>query len=169
MADQNARLGDAAQVELAFHIEQVVQHARRQVAHVAGPFAQILVVHARQRGGVTFGHLVKGGLGVELLLRDHADDLVHQHPVLQHEQMRFKNIALLGAHVFDDLALHLGNLLAGLDQRFFKPGDLRRDLRVGQFVLGDDVAGAVQDENFPATNAGGNGNAAKQFFSPGLR
>jgi hypothetical protein len=31
------------------------------------------------------------------------------------------------------------------------------------------VAGAMQDENFPATNAGRNGNAAKQFFSLCLR
>jgi len=31
------------------------------------------------------------------------------------------------------------------------------------------VLGAIQDKNFPATNAGGNGDAAKQFFSLGLR
>ncbi len=98
-----------------------------------------------------------------------ADDFVHQHPVFEHQQVRFKNVAFLGAHVFDDLALHFGNLLAGLDERFFKPADFRRDFLFGQFALGDDMPGAVQDKNFPATNAGGNGNAAKHFFSLGLR
>ena len=60
-----------------------------------------------------------------------------------------------------------GDLLAGLDQGFFKTANLLSDFVVGQFAPGDDVAGAMQDKNFPAANAGGNGDAAKHFFSFG--
>ena len=62
-----------------------------------------------------------------------ADDFVHEHPVFEHQQVRVENVRLLRAHVFDDLALHFGDLLAGLDERLFKAVDFRRDFRVGQF------------------------------------
>jgi hypothetical protein len=83
--------------------------------------------------------------------------------------MGIKNITFLGAHVFDELALNLGNLLAGLDERLFEPADFRRYFPVDHLPLDDDMLGAVKDKNLPTTNAGGNGNAAKQFFSLGLR
>ncbi len=59
---------------------------------------------------------MEGGLGVDLLLPDHADDFVHEHLVFEHQQVRVKNVAFLRAHVLDDAALHIGDLLARLDK-----------------------------------------------------
>ena len=53
-------------------------------------------------------------------LFNQTDGFAHQGKVLEHQQMRFKNIRFLRAQIFDDLALHLQNLLAGLDERLFK-------------------------------------------------
>ncbi len=83
--------------------------------------------------------------------------------------MRLKNIAFGRAHVRDDATLDFLDLLAGLDKNLFEALGFRRDFRFGQITPGNDVTGAVQDKNFPATNAGGNGDAAKHFFSFGLR
>jgi hypothetical protein len=82
--------------------------------------------------------------------------------------VRVKNVRLLCAHVFGDAALHLGDLLAGLDQGFSKRLDFLGTSGGRQTAPGDDVAGAVQDENFPAADTGGNGDAAKHLFSFGL-
>ena len=58
------------EVDWLLHLEQIVEHARSQVLHVGGAFAEIFVVHAGQRGDVTLGHLVEGEFGVDLLLAD---------------------------------------------------------------------------------------------------
>ena len=120
---------------------------------------------ADQRRDVTLRHGVKGKVGVDLLLPDHPDDFVHQHPVFEHQQVRFKNVRLLRAQGFQHLALDFQDLLAGLDEGLFKTADFLVEFVVGQSAPGDDVAGAVEDKNFPAANAGGNGNAAKHLFS----
>ena len=48
--------------------------------------------------------------------------------VFQHQQVRLENVRLLRAQIFHHLALHLQDLLAGLDERLFKtagfPGHL---------------------------------------------
>jgi hypothetical protein len=79
--------------------------------------------------------------------------------------MRFKNARFRRAHAFCDLALHFGNLLARLQERFFKAADFTGNLIFSQFTAGDDMPRAMKDENFPATNAGGNRDAAKNLFS----
>ena len=68
MADQNARLGDMAEIKFVFDLQQIVQHPRGQIPHVARAFAKIFVVRRHQRRDVTFRHGVEGGLGVDLLL-----------------------------------------------------------------------------------------------------
>ncbi len=108
---------------------------------------------------------MKGELGVDLLLADQPDDLLDKHAVFQHQQVRVKNVRLRRAHAGGDAALHLGDLLAGLDERLLETADLLDHLAVGQFAPRDDVAGAAEDKNFPAANTGGNGDAAIHFLS----
>src|ERR1039458_1269278 len=79
--------------------------------------------------------------------------------------MSVKNVALGRAHVLDDAALHLDELLAGFDERLLETADFPRDFRFRHLTLGDDVAGAMQNKNLPAANAGGNGDAAKHSLS----
>jgi len=79
--------------------------------------------------------------------------------------VRVEDVRLRRAHAGDDAALHLGDLLAGFYERLLEALDLRHDFRLRQLAPRDGVPGAMQDKHFPATNAGGNGDAAKNFFS----
>jgi hypothetical protein len=56
-------------------------------------------------------------------------------------------------------------LLAGLDQRLFKPAGFPNRFVGRNLTLGDDVAGAMQHEDFPAANAIGNSDASKKLLS----
>ena len=123
VADDDARLLEVAQVDLLVQAEQIVQHARGDVAHVGGAFAQVIVLDGRQRGGVALGDGVEGVFGVDLLLLDHAHDFVEQRAVFQHQQVRVEDAAFLGAHALADLALDFEDLVPGLDQRAFQPVD----------------------------------------------
>jgi hypothetical protein len=93
------------------------------------------------------------------------ENLIQQIGVVQHLQMRLENVRLLGTQVFGDSVLNFENLEPGLDEGFFEAVNFRRHVRLGNFMADDDMPGAVQNENFPATNACRNGNAAKRFFS----
>ena len=165
MADQDAWLVEVAQVEDVLDLEQIVEHAPGEVAQIGGAFAQILVLHVRQRGDVTLGHGMKGEIGVDLLLANEPDDLLDEHAVFEHQQVRVEDVRLRRAHAGDDTALHFEELLAGFDERLLETADFHRDLRFRQIAPRDDVPGAVQDKNLPAADAGGNGDAAIYFFS----
>ena len=165
VADQDARFGEVMQVEGVLHLQQIVQHARRQVAHVGGALAEIFIVGREERLGVTLGNGVKGEFDVDLLLLDQADGFAHQGMVFEHQQMRLENVRLLRAQIFHHLALHLQDLLAGLDQRLFKPTGLPGHFVGRNLTLGDDVAGAMQHEDFPAANAVGNSDAPKNLLA----
>src|SRR5258707_10293188 len=52
-------LFEMAKVHLFFTAEEIVEHAAGHVPHVADALAQILVVHLRERAGVTLGHRVR--------------------------------------------------------------------------------------------------------------
>ena len=106
------------------------------VAHIGGALAQVFVLDGGQGGGVAFGDGVEGVLGVDLLLLDHAHDLVEQRAVFQHQQMGVEDAAFLGAHAFAHLALDFENLVPGLDQRLLQAIDLLGQLRVGQLRVG---------------------------------
>ena len=80
---------------------------------------------------------MKRVLGVYLLLLDVADDFVQQRAVLQHQQMRVKNAAFLRAHAGGDFLLDFQDLMAGLDERFFQPGNFIRQLSFGNLTLGN--------------------------------
>ena len=99
----------------------------------------------------------------------HADDFVNDDAVFEHEQVHVKQIALVRAHVGRDPVLDFLDLGARLDQHLLEAFDLHRDFIVRQFAARDEVTDAVQHENFPATNAGRYGDAAKHLFTLGLR
>ena len=123
VADDDARLLEVAQIGFLLQAQQVVQHARGDVPHVGGALAQVIVLDGRQRRGVALGDGVEGVFGVDLLLLDHAHDLVDQRAVFEHQQVRVEDAAFLGAHAFADLALDFQDLVAGLDQRPFEAVD----------------------------------------------
>ena len=87
-----------------------------------------------------------------------------EHAVFEHQQVRVEDVRLRRAHVVDDAALDFGDLLAGFDERLLEATDFPRDFGFRQFAPRDGVPGAVQDENLPAADAGGNGDAAIHFF-----
>ena len=154
-----------AQIEGVLDIEQVVEHATGEVAQIGGALAQIFVLHVRQRGNVTLGDGVKGEIGVDLLLADKPDDLLDQHAIFEHQQVRVKNVRLRRAHAFGHPALHLRDLLAGFDERPFKAPDFLGNFPLRQFPPRDGVPRAVEDKYLSAANTGGNGDAAIDFFS----
>ena len=123
MADDDAGLLEVAQVRLLIQAQQIVQHARRHVAHIGGTLPQVVVLDGRQGGGVALGDHVERVLGVNLLLLDDAHDLVNQRAVFEHEQVGVEDAAFLGAHACAHLALNLQNLMAGLDQGFLQAID----------------------------------------------
>ena len=165
MADDDARLLQVAKIGLLFQAQQIVQHARRYVAHVGGPLPQVLVVDGRQGGGVALGDGVEGVFGVDLFLPDDAHDLVEQGAVFQNQQMGVEDAAFLGAHAFADLALDLQNLVARLDKGLLQAFHLLRQLRLSQMHLGDGRAGAAQQEDLAAAYAGRNRYAPETLFS----
>jgi hypothetical protein len=165
VADQDARLDQVVQTEGVLHFEQVVEHAGGEIAQIGGAFAQILVLHVRQRSDIALGHGVKGEIGVDLLLADEPDDLLDEHAVLEHQQVRVENVRLRRAHAGGDAALHLGDLLAGFDERLLEAADFRGGFRFRQVAPGDGVPGVVQNENLPPANAGRNGDAVIHLFT----
>ena len=96
---------------------------------------------------------------------DHPHDFVEQGAVFQHQQVRVEDAAFLGAHAFADLALHLENLLPGLDQRPLQAVDLFRQLPVRQLPPGDGGAGPAQHEDLPAAHSGRNRYAPESLLS----
>ena len=168
VADDDARLLEVAQVHLLLEAQQVVEDARGHIPHVGGPFPQVIVLDGGQRGRVALGDRVEGVFGVDLLLLDHPHDFVEQRAVLQHQQVRVKDAAFLGAHACADFALDLEELLAGLDQRPFQAVDLLRQLRLGQLRVCRCWAGARprhEDEPRPPGTPRGNRNAAETHLA----
>src|ERR1039458_1467554 len=108
---------------------------------------------------------MKGDIGVDLLLADEPDDLLDEHAVFEHQQVRVEDVRLRRAHAGDDAALHLDKLLAGFDERLLETADFPRDLRFRQLTPRDDVPGAMQDKNLLAPAEGGNGEASIYLFS----
>jgi len=154
VADDDARLVEVAQFGLGLQPQQIVQDPPGHVAHIGGAFAQIVVFHRRQGGGIAFGDRVESVLGVDALLLNHADDLVQQRAVFQRQQVGVEDAALLGAHRRHDLALYLGNLGARLSQRRLQALDFPGQIFVRQLALNDIRPGAIQDDDFPAANPG---------------
>ena len=113
--------------KLLLDVEQIVQHAAGEVAQIGGAFAEIFVLDGFQHGDVAVGRGVKGVVGVGLLLADDFDDLLDEHAVFEHQQVRVKNIRLGGTHRLGDAALDFGDLLAGADERLLEALDFRRD------------------------------------------
>jgi hypothetical protein len=79
--------------------------------------------------------------------------------------MRVEYVRVRRAQVFQYPALHLQDLLAGLDQGLLKAADFVGNIIFGQIAPGDDVAGAMQNENIPTANARRNSDAAIRPFS----
>ena len=169
VADDDARLLEVAQVRFLLQAQQIVQHARRHVAHVGGALPQVIVLDGRQGGGVALGDGVEGVLGVDLLLLDDAHDLVDQRAVFEHEQVGVEDAAFLGAHAFADLALDLQDLVAGLDQGLLQAIDFLGQRGVGQLQLGDGRTGAAQHENLPTAYSGRDRYAPEALLSTLLR
>ena len=120
---------------------------------------------ADKRGGVAFGDGVEGVFGVDLLLLDHPHHLVEQRAVFEHQQMRVEDAAFLGAHAFAHLALHLQNLVPGLDQRLLQTIDLFGQVLVRHVQLRDARAGPAQHEDLPAAYSGRDRYAPETLFS----
>ena len=133
----------------------------RDVAHVGGAFAQVIVVNGRQGRRVAFGDRVERVLRVDLLRLDDAHDLVEQRAVFQHEQMRVEDAAFLGAHAFADLALDVQDLLTGLHQRPLQPVDLLGQLRIGELAPGNRRTRPAEHEDLAAAHPGGNRDATE--------
>ena len=165
MADDNARLLEVAKIGFLFQAQQVVQDARRYVAHITGALSQILVFDGRQGGGVALGDGVEGVFGVDLLLPDNAHHLVEQGAIFQDEQMGVEDAAFLRPHADADLALDFENLLAGLHERLLQAVDFLGQLGLSQLQLGNAGTGASQYEDLPAAYTGRDRNAPEAHFS----
>ncbi len=163
VADEDAWLVQMLQVKGVFDLQQVVQHAAGEVAQVGGALAEVFVLDGFQHGDVAVGRGVKGEVGVRLLFADDLDDLLDEHPVFEHQQVRVKNVRLVGAHRLGDAALDLGDLLAGADERLLEA--LHLGLDVGHFAARDDVARLVQDQHLAPAHARRDGDAAIDFFA----
>ena len=162
---EEARFGQMAQVELVFDFEQIVEHAPGEVAQVGGPLAEVFVLDGFEHGDITVGGGVKGVVGIGLLLADELDDLLDEHAVFEHQQMRVEDVRLVGTHRLGDAALHLEDLLARADERLLKALGFGVNFAFRQFALGDGVARAAEDNDFPAADARRNGDAAKHLFT----
>ena len=165
MGDDDARLFELAQVHFLNVAGQLVEHAGNYVAQIAGALAQIFVVHFGQRFGVTFAHRLERVLGVDFLFADDLDHLVNEHRVFQHQQMRFEDAALFGAHALDELPLHLMHLLAGLHQGPFEPAQFVCHFGLGQGAQGGGVVRWVEHKDPTPANPGGNRDAAENLFA----
>src|SRR5665213_799185 len=165
MADQDARFAQMPEIKLLPGIEQIVEHAAGEVAQIGGAFAEIFIFDRLQHGDVAVGRGVKGIVGVGLLFTDDLDDFLDEHAVFKHQQVRVENIRLGGAHRVGDAALDFGDLLAGADEGVFEAFNFRHDGVRLQFAPDDGMTGAVQDNDFPATNTCRNSDAAIYLFA----
>jgi hypothetical protein len=78
--------------------------------------------------------------------------------------MGFENVAFLCTHFLDDLALNFQNLTPGLREGSFETGDFGRNKVRGNIPARDDPPCAMQHEDFPPADTGGNANASKHTF-----
>src|SRR2546427_502579 len=76
-----------------------------------------------------------------------------------------KNAAFLCAHALADLALHLQNLLTGLDHGPFQAIDLLSQIAVGEVLFDDANAGGTQHQDFAPAHPFRGGYAVKNLFS----
>ncbi len=126
MADDNTGFLQVSEVDLFVPPHEVVQHPRRNVAHVRRPLAEVFVLDRAERFGVLIRHLLKGELGRDFFLGDDAVDLVDQRRIFQHQQMGVEYAGVLGAHALIYLALNFENLPSGLHQGLLQTLDLLR-------------------------------------------
>ena len=154
-----------AKVALLLVAEQIVQHPRRHVMQVGGPFPQVFVLDARQCRRVALRHGVKGMLGVDLVLLDHPHHFVEQRAVFEHQQVRVENTPFLRSHPFADLSLDLENLMPRLDERSFQAINLFRQFRLRDLPPGDAWPVMAQHDDLSAAHASGNRYAPENLFS----
>src|ERR1041385_247977 len=153
MADDDAGIFEMAQVDLRFEAEQIVQHTSRDVAHVVGSLAQVIVFDASESARVTLSHAVKCVLGINLVLLDHTQYFIQQGSILEDQKMGIKDAGFLGAHAFDDLLLDLLDLLARFNDSLFEPVDFFGEFSVGNASFVYRGTRAANHQNFAAADA----------------
>ena len=127
------------QINFVRAVEEVVQDAGGDVAHVGGAFAKVIVANRLQGGRVPLGDLLEGLFDVDLLLFHQAGHLVDQGAVFQNQQVGVENAGVLRTHRLTDLALDVQNLLTGLNKRLFEPLPFVRQFGFGDRMSRDGV------------------------------
>ena len=155
VADEDARLGELAEVQPVLPAHEIVQDARGDIPHVGGAFSQIFVLQSAERGGVFFCDLLEGVFGGNLLVQDPSRDFLDERGVFEHEQVRVEDAGFSGAESLVDLALDFEDLLARLGQGLFEAADLLRHFLLRNIAPQHRIVLSVaQDENFPTANPG---------------
>ena len=132
-----------AHVKGITHLEEIIEHAAGEIAHVRGTFAQVIILHLFHGGDVTVGDGMESELGVEFLFADELEDFINDDAILEHEEVGVKDIALGTAHILDDAALDFADLGVGLDEGLLKALGLRRRCRHRKFRDGFLCGGRV--------------------------
>ena len=164
MTDDDARLFQISQIDLGLKPEQVVKDTRRNVTHIGGALAQIIILDGGQRCRVTLGYCVECVLRVDFILLDDARYFIQQRAIFQHEQVRIENAAFLGAHGVAYLVLDLLNLATRFDDRLLQPINFLRSFPVRDSALAHRGTGASKNEGFSPADARGDRDAPECFL-----
>ena len=144
--------------KLARFPAEVVEHAVGDIRDVRGAFLEILVIDCGNRGDVPLHDSCENHVRRLKLLADAVVDLLHEHFVVDDQQVRFKDACLLGSERGFDARLKFENLRAGFCERRIEPGCFRGNFRLGdgfRFQIKRRAVRSADDEGDADRNAGG--------------
>ena len=166
VADDDARFFDSFWIELIGASQQVVQDTGGDIAHIRCPLAQILIVNGAESFGVLVSDLLKSVLGADFFLKDDAADLFDQSRVFKDEEVGIKDGRIFGSQGAIDLALHIENLAASLDEGLLQTLSFMRQIRLAEVVFLDFVVlRLAQKKDLTPTHPRRNGDASNNLLS----
>src|SRR5439155_5261817 len=107
-------------------------------------FAQIGIVRLIEHRGDLLERAAQGGLRVQTLLTDDRAGAIHEHRVVEHQQLRVEHVRVFGPCRGGDPRLDLGDLLARSGPRRVETLDLPGDVPFGHAK--PPVARAARDD-----------------------
>ena len=112
----------------AFQTVKIRENARCDILNIGGAFAQIRVRHRGNRRNIFLHGLGKRGIGMDQFFGNRGADLVHQHFVIDDQEMGVEDIGFMGFERSLDTCPELLDLVSGLVDRLTEQSNFGIDL-----------------------------------------
>ena len=159
MSNDDARHLQLIESHVILLPHQLGQDTLGHIPQIHRSFAKVVILHGFEGAGVLFRNTPVSMLHIAAVISDHLMGFLEQGRILQHHQMRFKNIRMLTTDLFLQALMHGLQLLSRLNDGRFKAGELCLKLVFAHTVLWHVQVFFVQEVYTATTDTSGCGDA----------